>query len=298
MHGILGMILDHPAFEFPLDHTDGLVHAGYDLQLVLGVDAPRTVDARREDAVVESGICFHCESGQRQQIDAVAFFEGVEIAVAQSYAQHVGDACVVACECSHPEYVVIAPLDVEVVVVADRVHDNMRSRTAVVDVADDMQTVDGQALDEVTHRYDECVGPAGRDDGRDDLVEVGVFVGIGLGLVEQFLDYVAEVFGERLVDLGAGVLRRYALTDLYQAVEGDLIPFAHVGLLGFDEFELFLRIVDQGAEVFFLRLAQAVAEYFVDFALDCSGSVFQHVLERLVFAVDVCQKMLCAFWKV
>ena len=55
-------------------------------------------------------------------------------------------------------------------------------------VADDVQQVDRQALDQVADGDDEVIGPAGRDDRVDDLVHIGGLVRLVARLVEQFLD--------------------------------------------------------------------------------------------------------------
>ena len=59
----------------------------------------------------------------------------------------------------HPQDVVIAPLDVEVMVIAQCVHDYVCPRSSVVDVAHDVQGVNRQTLYEVAHGNDEVVGP-------------------------------------------------------------------------------------------------------------------------------------------
>ena len=74
-------------------------------------------------------------------------------------------------------------------------------------------------------------------------------------------------------------------------MESGQIPVAHVFFGGLDECELFLGVVDEGAELLFLDLAQGVAEYFVDFALDGARGVFQYVAESFVLAVDVAEEV-------
>ena len=51
------------------------------------------------------------EGCQRHEVDAV-LLDGCEVRIAQAESQHVADAGVVAGRSSHPEDVVIAPLDV------------------------------------------------------------------------------------------------------------------------------------------------------------------------------------------
>jgi fructose-1,6-bisphosphatase III len=63
-------------------------------------------------------IDFHCECRQGQEVDAVAVFQSRQVAVAHAHADHVGDATRIAGSGSHPEDVMVTPLDIEVMVVA------------------------------------------------------------------------------------------------------------------------------------------------------------------------------------
>lgn len=101
----------------------------------------------------------------------------------------------------------VAPLDVKVVIVAERIHDEMGTGTTVVDVADEMQRVDDQALDEVAQGDDELVRAVRLDDGADDDVEILVFVRFVGGFVEKFLDDVGELRRQRLLHFRAGIFR-------------------------------------------------------------------------------------------
>ena len=73
------------------------------------------------------------------QVDAVDVFEHRKVAVARAYAHHVRDAARLACRCAHPHDVVIAPLDVGIRRGSEHVHDRIRRRTSVVDIAHEVQ---------------------------------------------------------------------------------------------------------------------------------------------------------------
>ena len=78
-------------------------------------------------------------------------------------------------------------------VLAQGVHDLMGTWASVVDVAQDVQLVDGQTLDDVADGHDEVVGTTCRNDGVDDDADVGGFVAVAQTLVKQLLDDVGEV---------------------------------------------------------------------------------------------------------
>ncbi len=179
-----------------------------------------------------------------------------------------------------------------------RVEDEVRSRTTVVDVAEDMQLVDGQAVDHVADGDDEVVGAPRGDDGVDDGAHVGGLVHILGVLVQQFLDDVAELRRQALAHLRPGVFARHLAAHLHQVVDGDMIPVVDVFFLLLHELKFLAGVIDQRAEFFFLRLPDLVAEDFVHLPLDVAGSVFQYVAEGLELSVDVGQEMLGAFGQI
>ena len=132
-------------------------------------------------------VCFESKRGQWYQVDAV-FLDGCEVGISQAQTQHVADTGVVASRGSHPENVVVAPLDIPRVILSEGIHDDVCPRASVVDVAQDMQLVDGKALDDVADSDDEVVSPACRYDGIDDDVHIGRLVMIGKTFVKQLFD--------------------------------------------------------------------------------------------------------------
>ena len=55
----------------------------------------------------------------------------------------------------------VSPLDIEMMVVAKCIHDDMGTRTTVVYIADHMQDIDRQPLYQVTHGDDEVFSTPG-----------------------------------------------------------------------------------------------------------------------------------------
>ena len=153
----------------------------------------------------------------------------------------------------------VTPLNVEIVEVAQHIHDFVRTGATVIDVAQEVEHVDGQLLDEVTHGNDEVINAMCRYDGLDNHVHIGLLVGIAAVLVQKLLDDVGEVLRQCLVNLGAAVFGRDIAAHLHQAVDGDEIPVVEVILVGdfvLDEFKFLGRIIDERAQVFLLTCAQ------------------------------------------
>ena len=107
-----------------------------------------------------------------------------------------------------------------------------------------MQLVDGQPLYDVADGDDEIVGTSCGDNRLDNHVDIGSLVGIVGSLMQEFLDDVAEILGERFPYLRARVLARYVAADTHQLVDGDMIPVVDVFLLGFDNLQFLFGIVD------------------------------------------------------
>ena len=77
-------------------------------------------------------------------------------------------------------------------------------------------------------------------------------------------------------------------------MDSDAVPILDILLLSLDELKLLLGIVDEGAKLFLLALADIVAEEFVYFSLDVTRGVLEYMAEGLALAVDVGKEVLGA----
>ena len=136
-HLILGMTADELAFQLEHHHRDRLVHLGCQR----GIDRVELVFVQyvRHEAlarVVRVGGCR--EHGQRTQVNAVPVLQAVKTVVADGDTQHAHEAHRVAAHRTNPGNVVIAPLDVNVVVLHQLVQNTVGTRTAVKNITDNM----------------------------------------------------------------------------------------------------------------------------------------------------------------
>ena len=265
-HLPLGVALEDGSLGLELQHCNGLVHLGGELlRLIVHGVARQQLGHELQTGIV--AIHIERKGGQRHQVDAI-LLDGGEVGIAQAEAQHIADAGVVASRGTHPQHIVIAPLDVPRVVLAQGVHDDVGTRATIVDVAQYVQLVDGQALDDVTDGADEIISTTRRYDGVDNHADVGSLVVVAQTLVQQLFDDIGKIVRQRLAHLRTGVLAADIATHLYQLVDGDAIPIVDILLLGLDELQLLLRIVDEGAQLLLLALADVVAKEFIDFSFD------------------------------
>ena len=159
-HQILRPPLDELALELELDDGDRLLHLRHQADFIAGEIFARVhLGAEQAARIVLVG--FHGERGQRQEADPVTVAQRFHVAVAQRAAHHVGDAGLAPGGRAHPQDVVVAPLDVDLMMLHQVVKNEVRPRPTVVNVTDDVQLLDGQALDQFGQAGDEHHGAAG-----------------------------------------------------------------------------------------------------------------------------------------
>ena len=167
----------------------------------------------------------------------------------------------------------------------------MSARTTIVDVAQKVKLVDSQSLYHTSHSDDEIVGTSCRYYGVDNLVYVCCLVCIFCALVEQFFDDIREVGRQRVAHLRACVFARNVSANSHQLMKRDVVPVVDIFLLCFHQLQLLLRIVNQGAELTLFSFAQSGAEKVVNLSLYVARSVFEHMLESLIFAMNISKEM-------
>ena len=189
----------------------------------------------------------------------------------------------------------IAPLDVNRVVGHHLVHDDMRSRTSVIDIAYDMKMIDRQALNQFAERYDKGFRPSHTDNRLDDRIVVGFLVLQIAALRQKFFQYIGKFLRKCLADLRTRVLARCPAADCDQTVQGDLVPVIRILLRLQNPAHLLRRIVNKGRQRLLVLTAQGISKYIVNLSLDGTGTIFQYMGKCLVFPMDIGQEMFRSF---
>ena len=259
------VVVDELALHLELDDRHGLLDLHVHLELG-GRKVGVALEPEGDAGVV--GVGGRRERGERKDVDAVGVFQDGQVAVARAVAHHVRDAAALPERRAHPHDVVVAPLDVDRVVIHERVHDGVRRGAAVVDVADDVELVHGEALDHRGQRLDERDAAARAHRRVDDGGIVSVLIDTVAVLGEQLLDDVGELARQGAAHLRARVLARGALAHLDEARHGDGVPGGGVVHLGQRELRLLARVVDERGERPLLAFGQRVAEHVVDLQAD------------------------------
>ena len=232
---------------------------------------------------------------QRPQADAVAALEDVGIVVAQGIAHDRRDAGLAAERRAHPEHIVVAPLDVDGRVLHEQVEDGVGPVAAVKEIADDVEPVDGQPLDQNGERLDEVRAAVNLHDGIEELLEVEELRLVGFrARVHELDDDRCVAVGDEAADLRSRILVAHELRELEQAREVLAVPRRRRAPLCAHLVDLLLRVVDERAELRLLVLRQPHAEDVVDLLANDAGAVVEDVEKRGVLAVQVAHEVLDA----
>ena len=187
----------------------------------------------------------------------------------------------------------VAPLDVDGVMIHEDVHDAVRPGPTVEDIAHHMQAVHGQVLDEGGQGLEEAVRAADVDKGVHDglMVVVLIVILVGLG-VEQLVQDGGVLLGHGPAHLVPGILGGEHPRQVHQLRQAAEVPFVGKRALLPKKPQLLPGVVDQRAELGDLPLVQLLAQPQVHLLPHHAGAVVHNVAEGLVLAVEVAHEVL------
>ena len=73
-----------------------------------------------------------------QHVDTVSVLQDIQIAIPQAEADHCSDTRLLSGSSPHPEHVVIAPLDIQRMIIHQTVNDPVRLRSPVKNISNNM----------------------------------------------------------------------------------------------------------------------------------------------------------------
>ena len=268
----VGVAQDGLALELEQDHGDCLLDGAHPVVSTVG------------------GLGEQRELAQRHPVGSLEDLEGVVVDVV---ADDGGEARGGPGRRPHPDDVVVAPLQVDGVVLHEPVADLVRVGPAVEEVAHHVQVVDGEALHEACEGDDEVVRAARVDDRVDDAAVVALAaVPLAGGGVEELVDDVGVLGRHGLAHLGAGVGVGEVARQPHEPHEGDRVPLVGGDALLAQAAQLAVRVVDERAEVGLLGARELEPEGVCDALAYDARAVAEDVLEGVVLAVDVRDEVL------
>ena len=296
-HPPSGMPVDQFSLQLPLDHTDGFVHTGKQ-EFVFLVKRILLGYFRHKFYARIVAIDIHGKCSQLDEIDAITIFKGLHVGITECNTDNVAHACIIASSCPHPQDIVISPRDVPCMIVHECVHHDMRSRSTVVDIAQNMKLVDAESLNHSTKSNDEIISTAGGNDGLDDGTHIISLVLVFRVLMKKFLNNIGEIDRQRLAHLGTRIFTGNITADINKVMDGDMIPIYNVGLCLLHQLQLLLRIVNQSAKFTLLISTKCVTKKLMHFSSDVTRSILQDMLKRFIFSMNISQKVLSAFGQI
>ena len=260
----LRMAPDRLSLRFKLNDGDRLVHFQVQLQLRLLI-CIRSLQCKTGTGIVSVGV--QGKVRQRKQVNAVPILQNVEIPIPCTDADHICNAAELPCCRPHPQHIVVSPLYVHRVIGHQLVHNDMRSRSPVKDIPDNVQVIHGQTLNQLTERRNKLTCPPHADNRLHNGPIVGFLVCQIPSLCDQLLHHIGKLPGESLSHLGARILAGRPAAYLNQPVKGNLIPVFRIFLLFQNPLHLFPRIVDQRRQRLLVLTAQGISEHIVNLSL-------------------------------
>ena len=259
VHRVLRAVYrDRPLFRIYLVEQESVLHlelrmAAY--QFALGLKHHHVNGLhhglRRGSLVVLLGKKLEATQG-----DTVAALQDADVVVAHIVSHHVRDAGLIARSRAHPEHIVVAPLDVERVVVHEQLYDFIGIRTAVKEIADNVQVIHREPFNERRERNDEFVAVLDADNRVEYALMVGKLIAVLVRQSVQKLVYdVAELARHGLSHLGTRVLRREQTSYLYHLPQYLAIPLRRNFSLAVQASQFLFRIIDEGSQISLLGIA-------------------------------------------
>ena len=200
-------------------------------------------------------ISLHGKGGKRDQIDTVAVLQGIQAAISCCDTDDCRNTGKMSAGSPHPHDIMISPLDIHRMILHQRIHDNMGTRTSVINIPYNMQMIDNQPLDQVAQGNDKVRCPPNPDNSMDDLIVIAFLIGNLCLFCDQLFDDISEILRQSLSYLGSGILGSHTLGYLYQPVQCDLIPVFNIVFLLHHKIQLLCRIIDQRGKCFLVPAA-------------------------------------------
>ena len=159
----------------------------------------------------------------------------------------------------------ISPLNINRMVRHKLIHNNMWSRTSVIDVSDNMQMTNRQTLNQFTHSYNEFLCPSNSYNRTDNCIIIRFFIRHIIFLCDQFLDHISKIRRKCFSYFRSGIFTCCSFTHLNQAVQRNLIPVLHILLRFLNPVHLLFRIINKSSKGLFIPATHSIPEYIINF---------------------------------
>ncbi len=150
----------------------------------------------------------------------------------------------------------------------------MRPRSPVVDIADNMEMIHNQTLDQRGNRRNKAFRPSDPYDSHYNFIIIGFFVIDLCFFCNQFFNDIGKIFRQGLTNFGTGIFAGRPFADLDQTVQVYFVPILHIILYFFHDRHFFFRVINERGQRPFFLCAQCIAEHLVNLAAHRTRAVF------------------------
>ena len=137
------MGLNKLAFHLKLYYCNCLVHLAVNICIGKVILALSVMQLKAVAGVILVGIKSKLEKWKK--IDTITVFQNIKVSISCRETQNCGDAGKLASSCSHPYYIVIAPLNINAMVMHKSIHAQMRPRASVIDISYNVKVIHNKA---------------------------------------------------------------------------------------------------------------------------------------------------------
>ena len=199
----------------------------------------------------------------------------------------MGDAAALAERSAHPHDVMIAPLNIDRMMIDKGFHNRIGMRATVVNVAYDVQSLNGQTLNQPAQRLNECRPPTSSHNSVDDSGVICLFIKVTRIGVHKLFDDVREVFRQGFANAGTSVFTRSAFTNGNQTRQHFSVPHSLIRNLRKLQTGFLPGVINQRCEraLFFLR--KLIAKHVIDLQANRARTISKDMGERLIFAMNI-----------
>ena len=117
---------------------------------------------------------------QRAQVNSVAVLQYIKSIVTERHTQNIADTRPVARRRAHPRNIMIAPLDIHIMEMHQFLQNDIRSRTTVKYIAQDMKIIDRQTPDQAADHDNKAVRHPDVNQGIDKFAVILRLIVIGI----------------------------------------------------------------------------------------------------------------------
>ena len=153
----------------------------------------------------------------------------------------------------------------------------MRPRSAVVQIAQDMNTFDGKPPDHVAECDNKMLGALRGNDRADNAVIIRLFVLHFFLFAKQLFDDVSVVLRQHFAHARTGIFGRDTAVDAYQTVNRRSVPIVAFLVRRGELRKLLLGIIDERGKLLFLLARKRAPKFFFDLFGDRPRTVFQNM---------------------